>query len=99
MLAGTSAPQVRVSFLVNDGFETRRVPLLGTRFLIGRDTACHLRPPNRLVSRRHAEITLEGDTLFVRDLASSNGTFVNEDPINAPTRLRTATCFRSVPSS
>jgi hypothetical protein len=29
------------------------------------------------VSRRHAELYVEGGTLFVRDLGSANGTFVN----------------------
>jgi len=33
------------------------------------------------VSRYHAEVWLEGGVLYVRDLGSANGTFVNGKPI------------------
>jgi Nif-specific regulatory protein len=34
-----------------------------------------------LVSRRHCEVTLDGDSVFLKDLGSSNATFVNGDPV------------------
>ena len=40
------------------------------------------------VSRRHAEITLDHNGAFIRDLGSSNGTRVNGVVIQAPTFLR-----------
>jgi adenylate cyclase len=41
-------------------------------------------------SRRHAEITLDPmtDTVTIRDLESTNGTFVNRQRITTPTRLQ-----------
>ena len=33
--------------------------------------------PGRVVSRRHAQLEVEGDTYSLRDLGSTNGTFVN----------------------
>lgn len=33
--------------------------------------------PSQTVSRKHAEIRVDGDRVFVRDVGSSNGTFVN----------------------
>ncbi len=39
------------------------------------------------VSRRHATISADGDALLVEDLGSLNGTFVDGQPISAPTRL------------
>jgi pSer/pThr/pTyr-binding forkhead associated (FHA) protein len=39
------------------------------------------------LSRRHLEIRPDGDGLIVEDLASTNGTFVDEHPISAPTSV------------
>ncbi len=44
---------------------------------IGRGEDCELQVPLANVSRRHCELTLDGEKLGVRDLASSNGTYVN----------------------
>ena len=40
------------------------------------------------VSGRHARFSLMGSNLFVEDLGSTNGTFVDGEPISAPTALR-----------
>ena len=40
------------------------------------------------VSGRHARFSLMGQNLFVEDLGSTNGTFVNNQQITAPTALR-----------
>lgn len=39
------------------------------------------------LSRRHLEIRPDGDGLIVEDLGSTNGTFVDEHPISAPTSV------------
>lgn len=39
-------------------------------------------------SRQHAEISQQGDQLFIQDLGSTNGTFVNESRITSPRLLR-----------
>lgn len=44
---------------------------------IGRHDDCLIRIRSSQVSRRHCEVLMEGDALVVRDLGSSNGTFVN----------------------
>jgi predicted component of type VI protein secretion system len=44
---------------------------------IGRHDDCVIRIKSSQVSRRHCELLEEGDTLTLRDLGSSNGTFVN----------------------
>jgi hypothetical protein len=52
------------------------------RALIGRDnTVCQLVSNSASVSRRHAEIMLHGGQLWIRDLGSSNGTWINGHPI------------------
>ncbi|MDZ4829997.1 MAG: FHA domain-containing protein, partial [Phycisphaerae bacterium] len=54
--------------------------------LIGRSTEA-LAMTDRSVSRRHAELTPDGNVWFVRDLESSNGTFVNGQPVLERTPL------------
>jgi FHA domain-containing protein len=44
---------------------------------IGRSSSCDLVLRDDSVSRRHAEIALRGGVCVVRDLGSSNGTWVN----------------------
>jgi pSer/pThr/pTyr-binding forkhead associated (FHA) protein len=58
------------------------IPLDDAEFVIGRDPSCHLRPSSIGVSRRHCLFRLDGDRLFIRDLGSSNGTYVNGHPIH-----------------
>ena len=43
---------------------------------------------DREVSRNHAEVRLEGDDYILTDLGSTNGTFVNDQRIIRPIRLR-----------
>jgi hypothetical protein len=44
---------------------------------IGRDRDCELALADAEVSRRHARLETQGGIVFVRDLESSNGTFLN----------------------
>ncbi|MDB4786560.1 MAG: FHA domain-containing protein [Planctomycetaceae bacterium] len=52
---------------------------LGKKFLVGRESDCHLRPNSDMVSRHHCVFTLDDYTLRVRDLGSTNGTQVNDE--------------------
>jgi hypothetical protein len=51
--------------------------LMQARVVIGRSSACALVLGDDTVSRRHAELRLEGGRWLLRDLGSANGTFVN----------------------
>ena len=50
--------------------------------VIGRRHDCDLQIPLKPVSRRHCQITLNKDTLKIRDLDSRNGTHLNGKRIN-----------------
>ena len=52
-----------------------------SRVLLGRDPTCGLPTTELSVSRRHAEVWLSGDQIYIRDLGSSNGTWVNGSPV------------------
>lgn len=51
--------------------------VLTKRQTVGRASDCNVRVVHRTVSRRHAELWREGDTLYLHDLNSRNGTFIN----------------------
>jgi pSer/pThr/pTyr-binding forkhead associated (FHA) protein len=53
--------------------------------VVGRGEDCSLRIPLLSVSRRHCELLLSEDELRVRDLASSNGTYINSRRVNEAT--------------
>ncbi len=60
--------------------------------IVGRRKDCTLRIGTADVSRRHCELIVAGKSLKVRDLGSSNGTFVNgkriaESPLRAGDKL------------
>lgn len=61
----------------------RHYPLKNGDYLqIGRSQLCNIRVPDDLrVSRVHCAISAADGHVYVRDLGSSNGTFVNEERI------------------
>lgn len=62
---------------------TKTINLRSGRYVIGRKDTASLRIALPQVSREHCELVLEGDTLTVRDLKSSNGTFRNQKRVEA----------------
>jgi EAL domain-containing protein (putative c-di-GMP-specific phosphodiesterase class I) len=71
-----------------DGAEpTRYVPISATPFVIGRRPDLALSLPCKAVSSRHAEIIECVGSLVLRDLGSTNGTYVNGQRITEPVTL------------
>ncbi|MBX9627250.1 MAG: GGDEF domain-containing protein [Gemmataceae bacterium] len=70
-------------------------PAMGHRYalgdkplMVGRGDDCDLRIPDHSVSRRHAKIEPSPDGYIVTDLGSTNGTFVNDRPLDGPEVLQ-----------
>lgn len=55
---------------------------------IGRAPTNTIRVDDPFVSAEHAVISTRGDELWIEDLGSTNGTFVNRRQLAAPTRLQ-----------
>ena len=57
------------------------------RLVAGRSRECDIVLPSENVSRRHAKVFTDSGLLFIEDLGSSNGIYVNGARIEGPTEL------------
>lgn len=75
---------------LNDSFVPKQISLAGGQHVkIGRQTNAKTVPGDRngyfdskVLSRQHAEVWEEGGKIFIKDVKSSNGTFVNGDRLS-----------------
>src|SRR5437764_13961232 len=58
------------------------------QFVIGRDPQCHLRPASPMISKRHCALLQRDGKAFLRDFGSTNGTFVNDEPVKGEVELK-----------
>jgi anti-anti-sigma factor len=72
---------VRLLVLTAGKWQGKLIPISRFPFLIGRDSACQLRPASPLVSNRHCAIIVKEGRLLIHDLGSTNGTLLNDMPI------------------
>ncbi|MDX2132412.1 MAG: FHA domain-containing protein [Planctomycetota bacterium] len=63
--------------LVTPQGKQSEIPLRRPVQVIGRQTDCQIRVPSSAVSRHHCEVSVDDGKVSVRDLGSSNGTYVN----------------------
>ena len=79
---------VRLQILEPASHEGELYPL-GEEITVGRGGGCGIvLPDDHFVSTVHARVFRRGDEVFVEDLGSRNGTFVNGTTVAAPIRLR-----------
>ena len=84
----TSAPTATPRMILKGpAGEVTEFPL-GENNVLGRSTTASVRLADREVSRKHTQVDKEGDDYVLRDLGSSNGTFLNGKRIFGPTKLK-----------
>src|SRR5271154_211454 len=66
----------------------RQVPVKEEVLLLGRDPGCDQPLDDPLVSWHHARITKSGTALYVEDLSSLNGTFVDGVPVSGRVEVK-----------
>jgi pSer/pThr/pTyr-binding forkhead associated (FHA) protein len=71
-------PQLVV--IAPDSYRGHRIELTGENLTVGREPTCDVRFDDPHVSRTHAALQRHGDSVYVQDLGSSGGTFVNGNP-------------------
>lgn len=77
----SASPANSVSLLLQDG-SSRTYHVHEGSNIIGRSNDADFRLPDTGVSRQHAEITWDGADAVLADLQSTNGTNVNENPVD-----------------
>jgi pSer/pThr/pTyr-binding forkhead associated (FHA) protein len=71
-----------------EGEQAGRQTQLDGAVEIGRDTSTTLALNDEQASRRHARVSAQGDVAIVEDLGSTNGTYVNGQPVEGPRVIR-----------
>lgn len=75
--------------LKNNGQVFERFPLSRLRTTIGRSARSDICIPDAFASRLHAEVRQEGDSFWLQDLGSANGTRYNGSLVTVPLPLTT----------
>ena len=65
------------------GQQPQTFPLRQGENVVGRDASCAIAIRDSSISRRHAVLTVSGGSVTIRDLASKNKTFVENQPIES----------------
>ncbi len=76
--------QIVVNF---ESKEVARYQLRAATIVIGRDPNADIHLDNRALSRRHAQLEKRGAAIWISDLGSQNGTYVNGAVITKPKAL------------
>jgi pSer/pThr/pTyr-binding forkhead associated (FHA) protein len=67
--------------------EGQVIPITLSQFVVGRDPQCHLRPASPMISKRHCALLQREGKAYIRDFGSTNGTFVNDQPVKDEAEL------------
>src|ERR1700753_1311945 len=68
-------------------YQSHDIELVDGEFVVGRGSDCQLALDDALVSRRHAMLLVADSDLFIENLSSRNGVWVNGDKIEGRTKL------------
>lgn len=66
-----------------DGKRKVRYPLYKDSMTIGRSSKADIQVPQKWISRQHARIVMDDDTVTIEDLGSKNGILINKQAVYA----------------
>ncbi len=85
VLASQKAPSITLTRIGMDEYEP--ASFQKSELFIGRDQSATLPIMDDTVSGRHARLVYRNNQWWVEDLKSTNGTFLNEEPVHTMTVL------------
>jgi pSer/pThr/pTyr-binding forkhead associated (FHA) protein len=85
--------QVTLLVVAEGKWKGKTIPVRPIPFLIGRGAKCHLRPASPVVSKSHCAIVIRDNKVFVQDLESTNGTFINDRQIKGEVEVKNEDCL------
>ena len=80
--------------VLSEGFAGKTCELKADKLTIGRVGDNRFQIPEGSVSGRHCEVRLKEGKVYVKDLGSTNGTFVGGKKVNSETLLRPGNILR-----
>lgn len=75
----------------------KTIDLAGTDCIIGRHESCKIRIASEEVSKQHCRLKHKADGLYLKDLGSRNGTFLNDQPIADEVKIKPGDLLRVGP--
>ncbi len=88
VVAGAESPAWHLLGQTDSSGTIRKIPIHSTPFGIGRAADSALQLESKNVSKRHAEIVIRDQAIWLRDLQSTNGTYVNGERVSELVQLR-----------
>ena len=82
VMAGQQSHPIVLQWQVDDELTSHR--FTRTEIIIGRDPSCDVYIDDKTVSMRHARLAFHHQQWWLEDLESTNGTFVNQEPVVSP---------------
>jgi pSer/pThr/pTyr-binding forkhead associated (FHA) protein len=77
----------------------KALPINTAQFVIGRDPECNLRPASAMISKRHCAVLVKKGQVFISDFDSTNGTFINDQPIKGEVPIQNGDTLKVGPLS
>ena len=82
LLTPQQPPALTLLYQMED--ETRSLRFLSPEVTIGRDPSCEFSVEDKTVSAQHARLCFRQRQWWVEDLNSTNGTYLNDEPVTSP---------------
>lgn len=81
---------MKITFTFEDGL-IKSYPIKGKSFVIGRSNKCEVCVPSSELSREHCRIDIVGQSIYITDLESSNGVFIDNVQLRPKVKTKYST--------